>query len=228
MLATPLFLGFVVMALASLAVYRRGSKQPELRLHTYLHATVAFIAATGYLAMTRGVGTVVSMDGLHTFVARYADWALTTPLLLAGLVLTAFHERRGAVPYLVAIVTLDVLMIGSGLIASLSPMLLDRLIWFLWSTAAFIGVLYLLWGPLRRISRTDQTPAMDLAYNRTLLFLTVVWTLYPIVFAVGPEGLRMIGTAGSTWYILLLDITAKVVFAFYAAGQLERAVKSAT
>lgn len=221
MTPTPFLVGFVIMSLASLAIYARGSGRPPARDHTYLHATVPFIAATAYLAMMFGIGDVLKPDGTVSFTARYADWAVTTPLLLAGLVLTALQERRGAAGFLVAIVTLDVLMIVAGLISSLATIPALKLIWFLWSTAAFLGVLYILWWPLRAVSRAGGG-AMHDAYGRNLAFLTVVWVLYPVVFAIGPEGTHAISTAESVWAILILDVVAKVVYAFVAAANLER------
>ena len=53
--------------------------------------------------------------------------------------------------------------------------------------------------------------------------LTVVWILYPVVFAIGPEGVRAVGTDATSWAILVLDVLAKVIYAFYAANNLEKA-----
>ena len=220
---TPFLVGFVIMSLASLAIYAKGSKLPPARHHTYFHATVPFIAATAYLAMTFGIGDVLKIDGTVTFIARYADWSITTPILLAGLVLTALHERKEASGFLVAIITLDVLMVVTGLISSLAIIPFVKLVWFLWSCAAFVGVLYVLWVPLRALSRSYNDP-IDGAYAKNLLFLTVVWFLYPVIFAVGPEGTRSIDTNASSWAILILDVIAKVVYAFFAASNIEKAL----
>lgn len=223
MTMTPFFVGFVIMSLASLAIYAKGSKIPPIRHHTYFHATVPFIAATAYLAMTFGIGDVLKLDGTVTFVARYADWAITTPILLAGLVMTALHERKDASGFMVAVITLDVLMILTGLISSLALLPAMKLVWFAWSTAAFLGVLYILWGPLRALSRADGGP-LDRAYVRNLAMLSVVWVLYPVVFAVGSEGLQIVSPNATTWAILVLDVVAKVIYAFYAASNIERAI----
>ena len=220
---TPFVVGFVIMSLSSLAIYAKGSKLEPARHHTYMHATVPFIAATSYLAMTFTIGDVLKIDGTVTLVARYADWAVTTPILLAGLVLTALHERRQASGFMVAIITLDVLMILTGLIASLAILPIAKIIWFLWSCAAFLGVLYILWGPLRVQSRDDGGP-LDAAYRKNLAFLTVVWLLYPVVFAVGPEGVRALSGNAAAWAILALDVTAKVIYAFFAAANIDKAV----
>lgn len=223
--STPFLIGFVIMSLGSLAIYARGSKAPAIRHHTYFHATVPFIAATAYLAMTFGIGDFFKLDGTVTFTARYLDWTFTTPILLSGLVMTALHERRENAGFLVSIIVLDVLMIVTGLISSFSTIPAMKLVWFVWSCAAFLGVLYILWGPLRAISRREGG-TMDSAYNKNLMFLTVIWLLYPIVFAVGPEGVRSITSNATAWAILVLDVIAKVIYAFYSASNIEKAAGS--
>ena len=225
MALTPFFVGFVIMSLSSLAIYGTGSKLEPTRHHTYYHATVPFIAATAYLAMAFGIGDVLKIDGTVTLMARYADWTFTTPILLAGLVLTALHERKEASGFLVAIIALDVLMIVTGLISSLAVVPFVKLVWFLWSTAAFLGVLYILWVPLRTLSRSYGGP-LDTAYAKNLSALSIVWILYPVVFAVGPEGIQSMSPNASAWAILVLDVVAKVVYAFFAAANIDRAVKS--
>lgn len=223
---TAFMIGFTVMSLASLAIYAKGKKTPPSRHHTLLHATVPFIAATAYLAMAFGIGTVFKGDGSATYFARYVDWTVTTPILLSSLVLLAFHERgkTGEVGgYLTSIIVLDVLMIQTGLISSLAEAPLVKWVWYAWSCAAFLGVLYLLWGPLRAMA-VERGGALGEAYSKNVTFLTVVWFLYPIVFLIGPEGLKIITDPASVWAILIMDIIAKVLYAFYAAGNLEKAL----
>lgn len=223
MLPIPFLAGFTIMSLASLLIYAKGSKAPPARHHTFIHSAVPFIAATAYLAMAFGIGDVVKPDLTVTFVARYFDWSITTPLLLTGLVLTAVHDRGHAAGALIAIITLDVLMILTGLVSSLAVVPVAKWVWFAWSCVAFLGVLYILWVPLKTISR-ERGGAMDVAYNKNLVFLTVIWFLYPVVFAFGPEGTGTISAGGSIWAILVLDVIAKVIYAFYAANNVEGAL----
>jgi len=218
--------GFTIMSFASLAIYATGSKAPPVRHHTLLHSSVPFIAATAYLAMAFGVGTLVNSAGVATYIARYVDWSVTTPILLSGLVLTAFHERGKAGEvggFLTSIIVLDVLIIVTGLISSVAEAPLAKWVWYLWSCAAFLGVLYLLWLPLRSIA-LERGAALGAAYVKNLTFLTVIWFLYPLVFLVGPEGLKIITDPASVWAILAMDVVAKVVYAFYAAANLDKAI----
>lgn len=220
---TVFLVGFTIMSLASLAIYAKGSKDPAIRHHTYFHATVPFIAATSYLAMYCDIGTVLPPNGVLTPIARYADWSVTTPILLAGLIMAGLHEHGRAAGFLVAALVLDALMIGTGLISALATVPEVRIAFYLWSCAAFAGVLYVLWIPVRAISAREGGPVHG-AFTKNLVFLTVVWFLYPVVFAIGPEGVRSLTPTGSAWAILVLDVVAKVVYAFYSAGNLDRAM----
>ncbi|WP_200910484.1 bacteriorhodopsin [Sphingomonas sp. Leaf34] len=223
---TAFLIGFSVMSVASLALYATGKKTQPSGHHTLLHASVPFIAATAYLAMAFGIGTLINGDGSATYLARYVDWSVTTPILLSGLVLLAFHEdaKTGEVGgYLTSVIVLDILMIVTGLISSLAAQSAAKWIWYGWSCVAFLGVLYLLWGPLRS-QALSRGAALGTAYAKTLMFLTVIWFLYPIVFLIGPEGLKLITDPASVWAFLIMDVVAKVVYAFYAAANLDKAL----
>ena len=72
-------------------------------------------------------------------------------------------------------------MIVTGLISSLAVVPALKWVWYLWSCAAFLGVLYLLWVPLRAMA-VERGEALGTAYQKNVAFLTVIWFLYPIVF----------------------------------------------
>jgi len=52
-------------------------------------------------------------------------------------------------------------------------------------------VLYLPWRPLRTMA-VEQDGALACAYGKNIVFLTVIWFLCPLVFLIGPEGLKII------------------------------------
>ncbi|MEG8026446.1 bacteriorhodopsin [Sphingomonas aurantiaca] len=79
-------------------------------------------------------------------------------------------------------------------------------------------------GPLRMLAKS-RGMALVTAYNKNVAFLTVIWFLYPIVFLIGPEGMKIITDPTSVWAILIMDVVAKVVYAFYAASNLDKALE---
>ena len=216
----PLLIGFIVMALGSVAIFLHGDKRREYRHHTQFHSIVPFIAATAYLAMTLGNG-VVAIGDTTIYFPRYIDWSVTTPILLAGLILTGLHEHPRHSTYILPAIVLDVIMVATGLVAALTDDATQKLIWFAWSCAAFAGVLYILWKPVRDVS-DDLGGGMKTVYRANLIFLTLVWLVYPVAFAIGPEWLGLIGGVGSLWLILVLDVTAKVVYGFVATARFKK------
>ena len=216
----PLMLGFAIMAVASLAIYLHGSKHPEIRHHTHFHSVVPLLAATAYLAMALGVGKLEVNDET-IYLARYLDWAVTTPILLTGLAMTGLHEHARHSSYILPIVVLDVVMVGAGLLSAIADTAVERWVWYSWSCAAFLGVLYLLWGPVRRLS-AQMGGAMDGVFVANLIFVTLVWLAYPLVFLAGPQGLGIIGEVTDIWAILVLDVVSKVAYGLLATARLDR------
>ncbi|WKX27227.1 bacteriorhodopsin [Tatumella ptyseos] len=226
----PLIAGFTIMSLSTLLIYLSGRKKVAIKNHVMMHAMVTFIAATAYLAMALGVGNVMSDNGTTIYFARYIDWSVTTPILLAGLVMIAFHEYGPSSQisgYLTAIIGLDIIMVITGLLSSLADAFMLKAIWYLWSCVAFLGVLFLLWRPLRKIAATRELTTAG-GYYKNITLLTLVWLIYPVVFLLGPEGLGVISDAASVWSFLVLDVIAKVFYAFYAARVLVKSFQTST
>ena len=126
---------------------------------------------------------------------------MTTPILLAGLVLLAFHEHGKTSEvggYLTSVIVLDVLMIVTGLILSLAAQPMAKWIWYGWSCVVFLGVLHLLWSPLRA-QALSRGAALGAAYGKNLIFL------------VGPEGLKLITNPASVWALstrrVMIDVS---------------------
>ena len=217
----PLMIGFIVMSLGSLAIYAHGDKRNEFLHHTQFHSVVPFIAATAYLAMAVGIGRLDMANGETLFLARYFDWVVTTPILLTGLILTALHEHPRHSTHILPAVVLDALMIVTGLLAAISENEAEKWMWFGWSCVAFLGVIYLLLGPVMKATR-QLGGKMTGVYKANLVFLLVVWLIYPVEWALGPQGLGVLDTAGDAWAILVLDVTAKVVYGFVATARFKK------
>ncbi|MEW4448925.1 bacteriorhodopsin [Qipengyuania sp. JC766] len=220
-LTLPLVIGFVVMALGSLAIYAHGDKRTEYLHHTQFHSVVPFIAATAYLAMTLGIGRLELVSGETIFLARYADWIVTTPILLTGLVMAGLHEHPRHSTYILPVVILDALMIVTGLLGALATNEAEKWIWFAWSCAAFVGIIWLLLGPVMRAAKA-LGGELTKVYTANLAFLLIVWSIYPLEWALGPQGLGLFDAVADAWVILVLDVTAKVIYGFVATARFKK------
>ena len=214
---TWLWLGTLTFALGFIGLlamgWRRRTRDEES--HWLIHLFVVLTAFTSYLIMASGGGRLLT-DGREVFFIRYVDWAVTTPLLLLGLSLTALHTpfRRWAL--VLGLLFTDVYMILTGLLADLSPSgSAIKWTWYLVSSGAFLFLYLCLWGAMQR--EAGKTGGLaDNVYRRNLTFLSIVWAFYPFNFLFGPEGLKLLDPTASIAIYAVLDVAAKVIFGFYS------------
>lgn len=203
-------------------------KRQEFFIVTIMITTIAFV---NYLAMALGFGLVelnVAGETLDIYWARYTDWFFTTPLLLIDLALLAGATRN----QIGALVGLDILMIGTGAIATLVSGTADpatgdalfilgaeaeRLVWWGVSTGLLVVLLAFLFGTL-----TEQAEAIgsNVGSRFKLLrnIIVAVWLLYPVWWLVGTEGFGVVSLNIETAGFMVLDIVAKVGFGILLLG----------
>lgn len=232
------WLGFGAVAFAAgfvaiVAMRRRRTEEerrrpPAMRLktrdeenHKLIHAFVVLTAGTAYLVMASGGGRTRMPDGHELFYMRYIDWAITTPLLLLGLGLTALGSPFRRWGLLLGLMGVDLYMIVTGFLSDASPRdSAMKWVWYGISSGAFLGLYYMLWGPLREEAERTGERSADL-YFRHALFLSIVWAGYPLNFLAAPEGLDVIDEDTSTAIYTALDITAKILFGLYSLSDVQ-------
>ncbi len=218
--STWLWIGTIGMALGFLAIVAIGNNS-ERRHHVTASAFVCLIAACAYFAMAskQGVHTFVDNGGTErtVYYARYLDWLFTTPLLLLGLMTVALPRLatslggRDRNALIAGVIGADVIMIVTGLFASLSKDTGTRWVWYIISCVAFLVVLYYIAGPIR--AAAAERSAEDAAlYNKLLGILVVLWFIYPIIWALGTEGIGSVGLGAEIAIFAVVDLLAKVGF----------------
>ncbi len=218
-----LWVGTAGMIIGMLYFIAKGWGEENERMQEFYIVTIfiAAIAFVNYLAMALGYGvTTVMINGEETVIywARYTDWFITTPLLLLDIGLLAGATRNE----LATLMGLDVGMIGTGVIATLTGdgagaigalgTEAQRLVWWGISTAFMIVLLYMLFGSL-----TEKAEALGGQATSTFKTLrnliVVIWAVYPVWWIVGTEGLAVLPGLGiETAGFAVLDLTAKIGF----------------
>lgn len=213
--ATWLWIGTIGMILGTVyfGVRGRGSADPEQQSYYIITTLIPAIAATAYLAMATGWG-VISMPlsgtgGVNIYWARYADWLLTTPLLIIDLTLVAGARKETIYRLLV----IDIIMILGGLAGSIMQQgAVVRIACWAVSTAAFIVLLYYLLGELSERARNRST-ATGTVFKRLRNITLGLWALYPIVWILGTGGgFGIITITTEIMLYVMLDIGTKVGF----------------
>jgi len=214
MVATGLWYGLGALGMAvgtgyALWGYRTdGGDHP--RYFAVLGA-ITGIATVAYVAMGLGLGRL-PVDGAVFSLPRYVDWLLTTPLLVLYLAMLARPHRR----VYGILVGLEVVVIASGVAAAFAPTPLDWLA-YVAGLFAFGGILYYL------VSALPAQAALE-AHRPSAVFtklrnLTVVlWSIYPIVWLLGPFGLGLLLVETEAMVVTYLDLLAKVGFVVIAVN----------
>jgi bacteriorhodopsin len=221
------------MALGAIAILALGRGMGRHAHHAVSSFFVCAIAACLYLLMAQGQGDVVVSqtkiaitpagfvgvaDVQLVYWARYLDWVITTPLLLIGLLGVglaavkeggeALRQRSGLVA---GVIGADILMILTGLFGALSLDDGHKYTWFVVSCLFFLGVLVVIWGPVRA-SAAAQGGATAALYNKLLVILTVLWFVYPVLWILGTEGTSTISLDTEVAVFAVIDLLAKVGF----------------
>lgn len=230
---TWLWIGTIGMALGALVILALGRGLGKHSHHAVASFFVCAIAACFYLMMALGqgdlivvadkvtltsVGLVEQTEARLVYFARYIDWVFTTPLLLIGLmgvglaaVRQAGEEVRQRNGLVAGVIGADILMIVTGLFGALSLDNTNKYIWFVVSCLFFLGVLFIIWGPIRA-SAMAQGGEMGALYQKLLLILTVLWFIYPVLWILGTEGTGAISLNAEVGVFAVIDLLAKVGF----------------
>ena len=220
LLSSSLWVNIALAGLSILAFVYMGRNITSERARLIWGATlmIPLVSISSYLGLASGLTVgFIEMPSGHALAGqevmsqwgRYLTWALSTPMILLALGKLADVDTGS----LFAVIAADIGMCVTGLAAALiTSSYLFRWAFYLVSCAFFVVVLYALlveWS-------TAAVEAGTADIFETLRVLTVVlWLGYPVVWAVGVEGLALVQSVGLTsWGYSALDVFAKYVFAF--------------
>jgi halorhodopsin len=220
LLSSSLWVNVALAGLSILLFVYMGRSIESERARLIWGATlmIPLVSISSYLALLSGLTVgFIEMPAGHALAGqevmsqwgRYLTWALSTPMILLALGLLADVDRGS----LFTVIAADIAMCVTGLAAALTTSsYVFRWAFYVVSCAFFLVVLYALltqWPSAASEADTDEIFG-------TLRALTVVlWLGYPIIWALGVEGLAVLGSVGLTsWGYSLLDVLAKYVFAF--------------
>jgi bacteriorhodopsin len=166
----------------------------------------------------------VEVAGQIVHYARYIDWIVTTPLLLLALSWTAMQFIRKDWTLIGFLMSTQVVVITTGLIADLSEREWVRYLWYVCGVVAFLVVLWGVWLPLRHKSKSQSRELSEL-HERLTLYFTALWIGYPTAWIIGPSGFGWINQNIETLLFCVLPFFSKVGFSFldlYGLRNLQR------
>ncbi|MES3518483.1 MAG: bacteriorhodopsin [Natronomonas sp.] len=206
--------GFSIIVFVFMA---RDLEDPRAKLIVVSTLLVPVVSISSYTGLASGVtisflempaGHALEGQEVLSLWGRYLTWALSTPAILLALGLLAGSNMTK----IFTAITFDIAMCVTGLAAALTTSSHGlRWFWYFLSCTFFAVVLYILLVEWPK----DAQAAGTIDIFNTLKILTVVmWLGYPIFWALGNEGLAVLGVGVTSWAYSFLDIVAKYIFAF--------------
>ncbi|CEM37782.1 unnamed protein product [Vitrella brassicaformis CCMP3155] len=236
-------IGTAVLVLTAIAMLTSGVvfgwltySKSAARVCGVLTTSIVAIAGAAYVLMSLGYG-VTAVGGRELYYARYADWLVTTLLLLVDILLFAGVSWKP----IVALCTLDVLMIGTGFLAVIVSTTAAKWSLYLSGVACLLPIAMILYQeatdtqlvlvpsaiasrlpsaaptkvPLLAKTATakEGADAVLAAYRRATLLTLCAWVSYPVVWVLG-EGLFVLPLDMEILAYAALDVMSKVVLGF--------------
>lgn len=205
-------LGFLVGLGITAALYAKL----EDSAHRGRLAALALIpgfAGIAYVGMALGIGTV-TVNGAELVGLRYADWVVTTPLLVGFIGYVAGASRRAIAGVMIA----DALMITFGAGAVVAG---GTLKWALFGVSAVFHVSLFAYLYVVFPRSVPDDPMQKGLFSLLKNHVGLLWLAYPFVWLMGPSGIAFTGAVGVSLTYAFLDVLAKVpyVYFFYARRQ---------
>ncbi|MEM8485004.1 MAG: bacteriorhodopsin [Bacteroidota bacterium] len=193
---------------------------PKYRISLIVSSLVVGIAAYHYFRITASWEAAYTLSGGEYVFSgepfndayRYVDWLLTVPLLLVELVLVLSLSRSKSGPMLAKLTVAAAAMIILGYPGELATDNGTRALWGGLSTIPFVYILYILWGELGKVLKT-QPPRVQVLTRNIRLLLIATWGFYPIAY-MGP----FFGLGGASGEVIvqvgysISDVLAKAAF----------------
>lgn len=163
-------------------------------------------------------------ESIFSDFAWYMDWLISTPLIVLALGLTALHhadETRWDL--LGALMGLQFTLIVTGIISQSTGATLAYWV----GNALLLGVIYLLWGPLRKIAE-QGSESLATSYKTLAGYISVFFVLYPAVWYLGTPGpMEMLNDFQTSVAFVILPFFCKQVYGFLDLYMLHQAGEEA-
>lgn len=227
---------FALMLISTIASIGLSWRVPlSKRLFYQLTTYITLISTFTYYAMATGGGwsfrhVWVTQEHKHdlpdthkvvlrqVFWARYAEWLLTTPLILFNL--GALSGLSGA--NILNTIVASVAMVFTGLFGVYSH---DGKTKWGWYAMAWVAFITIGWNLVANGRATAQRRGVGALYNPLSTYIVIVWTTYLIIWGVSDLG-RSLSPNKVTLAYAVLDVLAKPVFGFWLLFSQGKANKS--
>lgn len=200
----------------------RNNLTPRYSAVASISMMVTCIAAVNYASMKEMVELDGSFASLSDFPTefRYADWVLTTPLILATMVLLTESKNKAAL--MAKLMLADLVMILTGYVGEVSINEAGggtTIGWagFLLGCAAFAFILVTIYGELNEAA-ADLPESVRTTFAFMQNFILIVWMIYPVGYLAPLLGYHGDLLALRELIYCIADLSAKAGFGILAVS----------
>jgi bacteriorhodopsin len=194
--------------------------------HGVLHLFVTLIALVAYVSFIFD-RAAVHVDGHSFYIPHYLYWTIAFPLLVVALAVVALPplenviERRLRASLMGGLAGTAILWTGAALLQALARSEAERWTWFALSTAAAVGLVWQLWGP---VLHQGEIKGGENLHDYKLLAgaFTAAVVAYQAVWLVGEAGLKLISSPVELPILLALDLGTDAGLGIASVVLLER------
>jgi sensory rhodopsin len=156
---------------------------------------VSFVTLISYILMWQGGLEIMSASGQTIFWTRWLFYAASCSLLMYEIGMT----RKVKLGRLAELIFLTVVVMFAGFLAA-RTLTVFKWVYFILSSIAYILLVIKVFE-----ARTEETKWID-------SYIYFGWSIFPVVFLLGPTGFGVIGSAVAAGAYLLLDLYTKIIF----------------
>jgi bacteriorhodopsin len=197
----------IILSLSALSfLYLRtlwSAKVPEIFF--WIHFTIVSWSALMYL-------NLVFTAPIAPFT-YYADWIVSTPLIMLALGLTAMYPLdKIQWNLLFPLMMIQAMIVVTGLLAQISLNQTSMLCFFGFGNVLMFIIFYLVFGPIMQLAKTNKL--IFSKYKKLALLLIAFWVSYPLIWIIGTPGYGLVSPYVTNLLFIILPILCKPVFGF--------------
>jgi len=203
-----LTVAFIIFAVSTVVFLAKANSSGEQRKYYYLATYICGFAAMAYFAMLSGQGWTAIAGCRQFFYARYADWIVTTTLIviLLGQVANAGND------VIFGACGANAIYVASGYMGSVSVVTTVKWFWFLIGLAALFAVI-VHFAQVFKAYADAKGGELSQLYGKLAWLSILAWICYPVVWLFS-EGFASFSVSFEVCAYAILDMITKVVVSF--------------
>eukprot|EP00960_Hanusia_phi_P038611 753511-Hanusia_phi.AAC.1 len=166
---------FLVLAVSTIVFIARSSSAKETKQYYFCSIYICAFSTLAYFAMLSGQGWTAVAGCRQFFYVRYADYAITFPLIILQLGLIAGAETS----IIAATIGAEILYVATFYFASVSVVTTVKWFWFVIGAIALVCVLVSISKNMRESAVTRGGDVASL-YGQLATIVTVTFIFYPV------------------------------------------------